>query len=461
MVDRKKELFLNTIIIGVGSIFTKALSFLLVPLLTAWLSTKEYGDYDLLFSYVSLCVPILTLQLEQAVLRFTLENKDKGNEYFTTCFAFLLLTSLIFIIIFSFLFKFEYHLSFSICTISCAFQTFTTEYVRGRNDLKLYSMINIFCGICMISLSYLLVGQLRTGVDGLLYSFAIAYFITSLLIIFIKKPFNNGSKFLFDLQIFKTLLKYSFPLLPNAISWWITNVSDRTLINIFLGSSFNGIYAVSTKIPTLMTVFYSVFNLAWQQSAILSSSDSIKEKTYFYNTTFKKLYSFLFSSGILVIAITPFIYMFLLDSSYSSGMNIVSILVLSTIFLNLGQYIGGILLGKMDTKTNGVTTVVAAIANLIINFLLISKLGLVAAAISTLVSYIILFILRIRKTSDFFNVKEIIPKILFSTCVYITISFIIFLPKNIIVQFVLLIVASLYFIYSNRTIVNNILKKLK
>ena len=458
MVDRKKELFLNTVVIGIGSIFTKALSFILVPLLTIWLSTTEYGDYDLLFSYVSLCVPILTLQLEQAILRFTLENKEKGKEYFSTCFSFFLFTSLIFIIAFSFIFKFEYHFSFAICTVSYAFQILTTEYLRGNNELKLYSLANIFCGGCMMSFSYLLVGQLKAGVNGLLYSFAISYFVTGLIIVLIKKPVGHLLKLSFDLEIFKMLLRYSFPLLPNAISWWITNVSDRTLINVFLGSEFNGIYAVSTKIPTLMTVFYSIFNLAWQQSAILSSSDSVEDKTYFYNTIFNKLYSFLFSSGILIIATTPFIYKFLLDDSYTSGMNIVSILVLSTIFLNLGQYLGGILLGKMDTKTNGVTTILAAIVNLIINFLLINRLGLVAAAISTLVSYILLFVLRIKKTNDFLNVKRIIIKLIFSTFCYVVMSTIIFLSQNIIIQFILLIVSSLYFIYSNRAIIYNIVK---
>ena len=64
MIDRKKELVVNTLIIGIGNLFTKAISFLLVPFFTIWLTTKEYGDYDLLFSYVSLFVPFLSMQLD-------------------------------------------------------------------------------------------------------------------------------------------------------------------------------------------------------------------------------------------------------------------------------------------------------------------------------------------------------------------------------------------------------------
>ena len=66
------------------------------------------------------------------------------------------------------------------------------------------------------------------------------------------------------------MLRYSVPLVPNAISWWIANVSDRLLILYFLGSAMNGIYAAANKIPTIYTTFFSVYNLAWLESVSLS-----------------------------------------------------------------------------------------------------------------------------------------------------------------------------------------------
>ena len=461
MVNRKKELFTNTIIIGIGNIFTRAISFLLVPFFTLWLTTKEYGDYDLLFSYASLVVPVLTLQLEQAVLRFTLEDKKKGELYFKTGFVYLIASSCLFSLVFAFFVSFDYHISFAFCTVAYAFQIYTTEYLRGRNELKDYSMANIVCGILTVFLSFLFVKVLNEGVDGLLTAFGLSYLLTSIYIILRKKPFQHSSAKLFDRKIFKKLLGYSFPLLPNAISWWITNVSDRTLINIFLGSSFNGIYAVSTKIPTLTTVFYSIFNLAWQQSAIVSSSDNYEKRKEFYNATYKRLFSFLFASSLVIVAVTPFLYQYFLGEEYRQGMNIVPILVLSTVFLNLAQYLGGILLGLKDTKTNGMTTVIAAVVNLVINFVFIAQLGLYAAALSTLASYIVLFVLRLNKVKALFDTKVILTRVAAASLIMLAVSGLTIGSNHLWVQSILFVLAVVYFLYSNRFLVAGILNNLK
>ncbi|MGT2745408.1 hypothetical protein AT575_04125 [Streptococcus penaeicida] len=459
-MDRKKELFKNTIIIGIGNIFTKAISFLLVPLFTIWLTPSQYGDYDLLFSYVSLIVPILTLQLEQAVLRYTLDDKVKGDVYFRTCILFVLMNSIIFSIIFGTLVDFQYHLSFTFCTAMFALQVYSTEYLRGRNELKSYSIANIFCGIATIVFSFVLVYRLRLGVDGLLYAFGLAYLTTALTIIFSKKLYLNYNNKTIDFDVFKMLLLYSLPLLPNAISWWVTNVSDRTIIKIFLGSSMNGIYAVSTKIPTLIAVFYSIFNLAWQQSAITSAKDHIEKRREFYNSTFRQLFLFLFSSALCIVAITPFLYKYFLGHEYIGGIYIVPILILATVFLNLAQYFGGILLGNMDSKTNGLTTVVGAVANLLLNFLLIKFIGIYAAAISTMISYIIMFVMRLKKLDSLFNVKRII---LFSIIGIIALSSfsIVILYSNLTVQILILLVTIFIFLYSNKNIVLSVINNLK
>ena len=66
----------------------------------------------------------------------------------------------------------------------------------------------------------------------------------------------------------KQLVAYSYPLIPNNICWWIINVSDRTLINIFLGAAANGIYAIACKIPNFCASVFNVFNISWQEAAI-------------------------------------------------------------------------------------------------------------------------------------------------------------------------------------------------
>lgn len=459
-MNRKKELAINTVIIGIGNLFTKALAFILVPLYTAWLTTSEYGDYDLLFSYVSLVVPTLTLQIEQAVLRYTLVNKDKKKKYFSSSFPIVLINVLIFLLIDKFLLDFKYHYAFSFCTVSFALEVYLIEYLRGCNELKSYSLINILCGIFSLLFSIVFVYKLELGVNGLLVSYGLSYLFVAVFIVIRFHIYTYKFYKEFDLHITKALLIYSLPLLPNAISWWITNVSDRTLINYYLGSQYNGLYAVSCKIPSLISVFFSFFNLAWQQSAILSSTDSKEDQVKFYSSVFNKLNKFLFSSAFLVVSLTPLIYHFFLNKKYYQSITIVPILIFATILLNMSQYIGGILLGKKDTKTNGSTTLIAAIANLIINFLFIKQIGLYAAAISTLISYVIMFVLRLIRVKDLFDYKKIILKSLLILIIACLFSIQAVQISKLTINLLLMALTTAYFIWANKELIFVILRKI-
>lgn len=462
-MNRKKELFKNTIVIGIGNVFSKAISFLLVPLFTLWLSTQQYGDYDLLYSYVSLVVPIITLQLEQAILRYTLDDKSRGPKYFHVCLSIVALNSLAITIIFVGICNFNYHTAFAFCSISYALEIYCTEYLRGCNELKFYSLMNVICGICTILFSFLFVRILNFGVNGLLSAFGCSYLATAVLI-FLKKRLYSG--ILSDLSsdfgsTLRILLLYSLPLLPNAISWWITNVSDRTMIRIFGGSHYNGLYAVSCKIPSLITVFYGIFNLAWQQSAILSSKDDLAQRKAFYTGIFKQLFIFLFSSGIVIIAATPILYRLFLDVRYIDGMSVVPILIWATTLLNLAQYLGGILLGQKDTKINETTTVIAAIVNLLIDILFINKIGLYAAAISTLASYFVMLILRLIKLKDFFNIKRVAVFVLHGSAALTLSSIIMLNMKSIVYQWMFLTASIILFLFINKTSILNVVNKIK
>lgn len=458
-VNRKQELFGNTIIVGIGNIINSAISFLLVPLLTIWLTPKQYGEYDLLYSYIALLSPFITLQLDQAILRFTLENKENGPKYFHICMTIVLFNSALTMIVFGGLCTFSFHLVFAFSTVAFALQTFSIEYLRGCNKLKQYSLANILSGIFTLLNVFLFVKVLDCGTNGILFGYGLAYLTISVSIIIREKLYKNIvvlSKQNEDKELLKGLFLYSLPLLPNAVSWWITNVSDRTLIRIFMGSYYNGIYAVSCKIPTLITVFYGTFNLAWQQSAILSSKDDLDNRKLFYNSIFSHLVQFLFSSAFVIVAVTPILYRLFLNVRYNDGMVIIPLLILATTILNLSQYLGGILLGMKDTKTNGFTTVVAAIVNFFVDLFLIQKIGLYAAAISTLVGYCFMLLLRLRKVSNLFNISKVLVIILIGSILVGLESIVVLYTKQPVMQWFILILTICLFLLMNKRIVSSL-----
>ena len=80
MVDRNKELAINTVILGIGQLIPKFLAIVLLPLLTSYLTTEEYGNYDLILSIASLLIPVVTMQIQQAVFRYLLASKSAENK---------------------------------------------------------------------------------------------------------------------------------------------------------------------------------------------------------------------------------------------------------------------------------------------------------------------------------------------------------------------------------------------
>ena len=199
------------------------------------------------------------------------------------------------------------------------------------------------------------------------------------------------------------MLRYSLPLIPNAISWWIANTSDRLIIICYLGTAFNGIYAAANKIPTIYTTIFTVFNTAWTESVSLAINDSDRD-TYInsmLNSGFK-LFSFI-NMGIIVCVSVSFKW--LIGEQYTEAYNHIFILLVAIFINSMCSLFGGVLGGLKNTKVIGWTTVVGAIVNAVINFSLIQSIGLYAASVSTLVSYLIIYIFRFSAVKKIVQIR--------------------------------------------------------
>lgn len=198
------------------------------------------------------------------------------------------------------------------------------------------------------------------------------------------------------------MLTYSIPLVPNAVSWWIANASDRMLILIFLGSAWNGIYAAANKLPTIYTTIFSVFNLAWSESVAMCVNDPDKDEYIgrMMNRSYK-LFSFL---AVGIICCMSLSFDLLVGEKYTASYAHIFILTVAAFINSLCSLYGGIFFGFKDSKLVGISTVIGAIVNFIFNIILIKKIGLYAASISTLVCYIVILLIRIKAAKKYINI---------------------------------------------------------
>ena len=180
--------------------------------------------------------------------------------------------------------------------------------------------------------------------------------------------------------------------MPNSLSSWVIRVSDRFIISLFLGIEANAIYAVANKLPNIFSIAQSTFTLSWQENASVAAAD--KDSAEYYGEVFSDIYNLFIGMMALLIASTPIIFKILIRGDYEEAYNHMVILYFGVLFSSISSYLGGIYIANMKTRQIGITTLIAAGINFIINILLVKRIGIYAATLSTVVSYLWLVLYR-------------------------------------------------------------------
>jgi O-antigen/teichoic acid export membrane protein len=242
------------------------------------------------------------------------------------------------------------------------------------------------------------------GAYGMLTASLIGNVASILFVFFAKKIYRYFSPKYLSRATVKELWKYSIPLIPNQLSWWIINASDRTVIYVALGEAFNGIYSAANKFSSIITTVFNIFNLTWAESAALHIRDGDADE-FFTKITANTVK--LFSSLCLgVIACMPFVFPILIrGEKFADAYYQIPILLLSTIFSIFVSLMGSIYVALKKSKEIAKTSTYAAIINLAVNIALVRFIGLYAASISTLVAFLAMSIYRYVDVQKYVKIK--------------------------------------------------------
>lgn len=457
-MSKKSVLMKNTIIIFCGKVCTQLISFFLLPLYTGYLSTNDYGIFDLITTYVTLLVPIITLELEMSIFRYLVDSRGKSKEtkkLISNDFFILLLALTIFTIIYiiftcfiSIKFRWLILIDIIICTLSGNF----LQVARGFGRTLDYSISCIITGAFTIVSNIFLITVLHLGANGMIISMALANGLGALYL-FVRLRLYKLINFKFvDKYLIKEMYRYSIPLVPNGISWWIVNVSDRSIISWILGASSNGIYAVSNKFPTILSSLLGVFNLSWSESTALHINSPDRDE--FFSDICNTATKFFTSLGVGMIACMPFIFPILINSKYNAAYDQIPILVLGAVFNVTVCLYSGIYIAKKMTKKVATVTVLGAIINILVNLLFIKKIGLFAASISTAIAYFTMMVYRHLDLKKYVHIKYE-KGLLIKTILIFTFSIILYYQKSFILNIINLVVVVIYAILMNKDFLNS------
>ena len=396
--NRLKELFVNTFILGVSKLASPLLAFLLIPIYTSIVAPEQFGIVDIIQTYATLLVPIVLLRLNIGLFRFTVDARKDEQEIrrvFTNTLIIIIpmfVLSLVIIGIFGIFSLIPFSGVILIYAITQLVENIFDPLARGLGRNKLFTVTALVSATVNILFGYVFVVILRLGAAGILLAGASSSIVRITIIVLCVKAYKLIDVRLSSKEVRKELLKFSTPLIFEGASTWVINMSDRTIITIILGLAANGIYAVSNKFSNIVGTATAIFWMAWSEmTAKYVGTDGYGKML---SNTFDVYLRLLFGGVGMFLAVIPIVWDSLIGSEYQSAFQFVPILMTGSMISAMGAYFAPIYTALKFSKRLLTSSVLGAVINVLLSFLLIPMIGLYGAAIATAFGYLVMFIYR-------------------------------------------------------------------
>ncbi len=410
------KLLSNTIVFAIGSFSSKVLVLLLIPIYTNYLTTSELGTTDVLTQIANWLMPIVSLTIAEAIIRFGLDKAYDKRKVFTlgnvVCLSglavFAVLLAIVSLTGIASKYIGGYSIILYIYVFTSSMKTLYSTFVRAMEEVKLFAfngILTTFFTLFWTALFYMILpkgflGE-QSGILKYLLAIILSDFISIVFLTYKAKLWKYIEIGKLDKDLLHTMLQYSVPLIPAQLLWLITNSSDSFMTTHYLGSDYNGILSATYKIPNLVATVYMMFGQAWNMSAITENES--KDRDIFYENVFDFNQSLLYilAAGCMLI-IQP-LTKIMIGQDFQSCVKYSPILIYSTIFSCFTTFMGSIYLATKETKKSLFTSLISGVVNVGLNMILIPTIKLYGPPISTVAAYMTVFIIRT------FDSRKLVP----------------------------------------------------
>lgn len=418
MNSRSEKLAKNTILFAIGNLGSKLLQIFLVPFYTRVMSTAQFGTVDVLQSIVSLLLPICSLTVYEGVFRYAMEKEYDKRAVFTIGVIISAIGAGVLCCVGGAMSVFttvEYIWIVIANTVAGFFRSLVSQYTRSIERTALFTLDNVLMTAYVLGFNIIFIVVLKQGINGYMMGYTLANALSCVFLFVVlgkdrKLNFHGVNK-----PLVKEMLKFSVPLIPNAVCWWLSGFIDRIIIVAQIGEAANGIYAAAHKIPSLLTVVVTIFFQAWQ----ISANQEFKKKDIaeFYSEINQYIIALVIAvSAGLTLFCRPITSIFL-GAEYQAAWQIMPLLLVAMTFFCFAQFLGSIYSANKKTSMAFVTNFIGVLVCLSLNLLLVVyfKIGILGSAIASATSYFVLWISRIISTQKIVPIKYELSKTVIAT----------------------------------------------
>ena len=414
-----RRLISNTALFSISTFGSKILVFLLTPFYTSILTESEYGVTDLLIQTGNFLIPLVSLGILNAVLRFGLDDKADKSCIFTTGLL-VIVTGTCILALFCPLLQnislmSDYTILLLLYVLMANLHSLCGSMAQAMGRIRLYAVSGILCTASVVGLNILLLSVFRLGIIGYVLSNVIADAFTALLLFFCLRLWKYFRPAALKRSVIKRMFSYCLPLIPATVCSWIINISDRYFISYMIGSDVSGLYAIANKISTILLIASGIFTSAWQISIV--SQRSKQEQERFFSNVFSVYEAGILIGASVLMAASRLIMRFLAAPDYYEAWHYAPVLVLGMAIACLGSFFSSIYVAEKNSTATLLTTVAGAVTNIAGNALLIPVWGAMGAAIATLFSYLVIFVTRAVHSQTLLRIRWSVPRFVLSMLV--------------------------------------------
>ena len=414
MKNKFLYLFKNTGLLMLSNFSSKILVFLLVPLYTSVLTAEEYGSYDLLYTTMLMLLPILTANITDAIMRFSINAERQvqsktlvvGVKYVLISIVLLVAGTLVVTALTGNEMLQQYQVPFILLYVCYLLQQVTVQFAKGIDDISGLAISGVLGTVTMLgsNLFFLLVAKL--GLYGYFYANILAALVPAVFLIFHGKMYRYLTRedgFFKSSDQEKQMLRYCLPLTVNTLSWYINGVSNRDIITWICGIAANGIFSVAYKIPAILNAVQTIFIQAWQLSAIREYDP--EDKDGFFSATYQGCHSVMvvLCSGIIVG--TRIMAKILFANEFYAAWEYVPTLLLYIVFNTLAGTVGTVFAAVKDSVSPTKSGIAGAVVSVVLGIVLVFAIGVHGAAIATVISSIVIWGMRMLYARKYIKLK--------------------------------------------------------
>lgn len=409
MAKETNTLIKTTSVYMIGSMLSKLLNLLILPYISIALSAEQYGVYDLIQTIVGVVLPIFTLQAIEAAFRFVYLEQDgkKKGEVISNVWFLIISGGLIFIsalyILNHIFFKMAYVQLLALYFVFNVLINMYQRIARCYDNNKVYALSGVIQTFVLLITQVIFLHYFNMKEDGLVYAYCISVIVSCVYIEWSVLSIRDCSLTCIRMDMLKKIIRFSAPLIPNSVSWWVVSSVNRIIIVAVIGYAANGIFSMANKFASIITMIGSTFILAWQEYVLTQKDNANKVKMF--SNVFHVFFFILACCTAGGTLLQQIFFKTLIDAEYAESFFYIPIIMLTVAISTLNSFWGVGYFAYEKTSGAFKTTIVGAITNLVLGCLLIKNWGLYGVAFAGLLAYLIMWIFRYMTMKSYFYIQ--------------------------------------------------------